>query len=217
LTGRGALPSLTVVHHHRLLHRALQDAVAWSLIPRNPVDLTKAPKANGKGFTIMNENEINAFLDAAREGDYYALFHTFLHTGARRSELLALRWGDFDPLLCKLSISRSLHRLHNREFVFQQTKSAMGKRVINLEPTTVNVLQRHREHMASQRLELATMLKDSDLIFAQYDGGPLLPDSISKAWSKLAKKLGIPATHLHASRHTHASLLLKRSTHPKVV
>ncbi len=42
---KGGLSPLTVVHHHRLLHRALQDALAWGLIARNPVDLVKSAKS----------------------------------------------------------------------------------------------------------------------------------------------------------------------------
>jgi len=114
--GKGGLSAQTVIHHVRLLHRILRDAVAWGLIARNPVDHVSVPKAKGKGLAIMNENEIHTFLDAARETDYYPLFHCFLFTGTRRSELLAVRWCDFDASLCTLSISRSLHRLHGGEF-----------------------------------------------------------------------------------------------------
>jgi len=71
--------------------------------------------------------------------------------------------------------------------------------------------------MVLLRLELGTMLKNSELIFSQYDGRPLPPDTISHAWSKLAKKLDIPTSHLHAAQHNHASLLLEHDTCPKIV
>ena len=214
---RGALSAQTVVHHVRLLHKCLQDAMAWGLIPRNPCDLVSAPRAKSKGLSIMTENEIKAFLAAAHETDYGVLFHVFLYTGARRSEVLALRWCDFDPALCKLSITRSIHRLRGGEIIFQPTKSDMSKRTIDLDPITVDVLQRHKEQVFSQCLDLGVVLKDTDLIFSRYDGQPLLPDTISHAWTKLAKKLGIPASNLHLARHSHASLLLKQGTDYKTI
>ena len=67
------------------------------------------------------------------------------------------------------------------------------------------------------KLEPGSMLQDDDLIFSHWDGSPLLPDSVSHAWIKLARKLGIKALRLHSARHTHASLMLKQGAHPKVV
>ena len=165
----------------------------------------------------MSVSEVKAFLDAAKDTDYFPIFHLFLSTGLRRSEALALRWSDFDELLCTLQICRTLHQLHTREYVIQPTKSAKGRRVISLTPSTVKILQDHRENMSLQRLDLGSMLQSDDLIFSQWDGSPLRPDTITRAWSHLAKSLGISAYRLHDARHTHASLLLKQGAHPKVV
>ena len=60
-------------------------------------------------------------------------------------------------------------------------------------------------------------LKDDDLIFSNHEGNPLLPDTISHAWTKLVKRTGLMGIRLHDARHTHASLLLKQSVHPKIV
>ena len=60
-------------------------------------------------------------------------------------------------------------------------------------------------------------LKDDDLIFSDNEGKPLLPDTISHAWAKLVKRVGLENIRLHDARHTHASLLLKHSVHPKIV
>ena len=215
--GKGALSAQTVVHHLRLLHKCLQDAMAWELIPRNPCDLVSAPRAKSKRLSIMTEDEIKAFLAAARETDYFPLFHVFLYTGARRSEVLALRWSDFDPQYSKLSITRSLHRLHDGNIIFQPTKTAAGKRTIDLDPMTVEVLQQHKEKMFAQSIELGVVLKDTDLIFSHYDGQTLLPDTVSHVWSKLVKKLGLTARSLHSARHTHASLMLKQGADYKTI
>ena len=60
-------------------------------------------------------------------------------------------------------------------------------------------------------------LKDNDLVFSKMDGSPIRPDTISRAWSDLAKKCGISASRLHDARHSHASIMLKAEIHPRIV
>lgn len=217
LKGTGGLSPLTVRHHHTLLHRALKNAMEWGLIMRNPADAAHPPHAVTPQISIMCENEVRVFLEATRNTRYFALFFTILYTGLRRSEVLALRWSDIDLLMCTLSVSRSMHRLRGGEYIFRQPKSAKGRRMIALSPLTVHVLKQYQETVATERLMLGSTLKDSDLVFSKYDGSPIRPDTLSRAWSDLAKKLGIPAHRLHDARHTHASLMLKAGIHPRVV
>jgi integrase len=60
-------------------------------------------------------------------------------------------------------------------------------------------------------------LKDDDLVFCHIDGRPLLPDSVTHAWIKLRNRNGFKNVRLHDARHTHASIMLKNGTHPKIV
>jgi integrase len=51
---------------------------------------------------------------------------------------------------------------------------------------------------------------DLDLVFANPDGTPLMPNFISATVSRICKRLGLPkGVSLHTVRHTHASLLLE--------
>jgi integrase len=55
------------------------------------------------------------------------------------------------------------------------------------------------------------------LVFCREDGSFLRPDEFTKRFQRLLKKAGLPKVRLHDLRHTHASLLLARGVHPKVV
>jgi len=44
-----------------------------------------------------------------------------------------------------------------------------------------------------------------------------MPNSVSHAWAKLARRTGLKGIRLHDARHTHASLMLKQGIHPKIV
>jgi integrase len=168
-------------------------------------------------MNIMDADEINKFLEAAKDTPYYAIFYVALFTGMRRSELLALKWSDIDLILCQIYVSRSLHQLKDGSIVWRQPKSDRSRRMIALTPSTAIVLREHKENQASIKLMQGLLLKDDDLVFSQPDGNPYRPDTITHAWIKLARRVGLKGIRLHDARHTHASLMLKQGIHPKIV
>jgi integrase len=89
--------------------------------------------------------------------------------------------------------------------------------LIALTPSTVLILKGHMEKQTTDRLVLGIPLKEDDLVFSHYDGTPLRPNTITRAWSLLAKRCGLKATRFHDARHSHASLMLKQGIHPKIV
>ena len=64
---------------------------------------------------------------------------------------------------------------------------------------------------------LGISLDDNDLVFCREDGEPLRPNTVTHAWNGLAKRAGLNVIRFHDARHTHASLMLKAGTHPKIV
>jgi integrase len=73
-------------------------------------------------------------------------------------------------------------------------------------------LESHRQQQEVFRQQFGTDYRtDLDLIFANPDGTPLRPDSISSSVSALFKRLKLPkpkGTSLHLLRHSHGSHLL---------
>ena len=215
--GKGGLSKRSVQYIHVTLHKALKNAVKLGMIGRNPADAVEPPRPQHHEMQTMNESDIHIFLELAKSTPYYALFYLALFTGMRRSELLALRWCDVDLLLCQLSVTRTIHQLHNGDIIFQQTKTDKSRRMVSLSPSTAIVLREHIELQEKMRQSLGLTLTDEDLVFCQIDGKPLLPDSITHAWMKLARRTGLRGIRLHDARHTHASLMLKQGIHPKIV
>ena len=52
--GKGGLAAQTVLHFHRLLHRALSQAVKWQLLARNPVDAVEPPRPQRQEMNAIN-------------------------------------------------------------------------------------------------------------------------------------------------------------------
>jgi len=167
--------------------------------------------------SIILQHESDKLLEPAKSTPYYAVFHLALFTGMRRSELLALRWCDVDLLLCQVSVSRTLHRLRDGRIIYGTPKTAKGRRLIALSPAAVLALREHKMQQEANRALMGIPLTDDDLVFSNPSGEPLLPDTVTHAWVKLVRRTGLEGIRLHDARHSHASLLLKQSVHPKIV
>ncbi len=97
-------------------------------------------------------------------------------TGARRGEVLAFRWSDVKGMV--VLIDRSL-RLTRDGLVFKSTKTEEPRRV-ELPPSMVACLDPHRLRQDKFRRQFGPDYRsDMDLIFANPDGTPLMPNSIS--------------------------------------
>jgi integrase len=132
----------------------------------------------------------------------------------RRSKLLALRYSDIDLLMGEIQISRGLQQI---SLIFSQPKSAKSNRNIALTPSTIEVLREHYEKRKAEITNLGRQLTDADLVFCNMDGTPIRPNTVTRVWSTLIAKSGLPIIRLHDLRHTHASLMLKQGVHPKIV
>jgi integrase len=211
------LSARTVKYLHTVLHKALQTAMKWGVVARNVTDGVDIPRVRQTEMKIWDEDAITTFLEASKKTPYFALFYTALFTGMRRSELLALRWCDVDFIYSQIYVNRSLHHLKDGRYIFTEPKSAKSRRTIALSPSAILVL---KDHLAKRKVELSMLgilLKDDDLVFSTLEGKPFRPNTVSRAWATLATRAGVMVIRLHDARHTHASLMLKQGTHPKIV
>jgi integrase len=210
----------TVQIIHVTLHKALKTAVKAGLVVRNVTEAVDTPRVQRHEIHTMDETDIHLFLDTARSTEYFTFFYTLLFTGCRRSELLAVRWQDVDLLLRQLSITRSMQYLRGAKIpiTFKEPKTQNSRRSIVLSRSTVEVLKEHRVVQEKRRESLhLPPVSPSDLIFSHYNGTPLLPQSVTQAWERLARRSGLAGVRLHDARHSHASLMLKQGIHLKVV
>lgn len=211
------LSARTVKYHHTVIHVALQTALKWGLIARNVADSVDVPREHQGEMQTWSEGELNQFLEATKVSQYYPLFYTALFTGMRRSELLALRWQDIDFIFSQIYVNRSLHHLRDGSYVFTQPKTARSRRTIALSASTILVLKNYHDNQAILYNLLGRPLTDDALVFSNAEGKPLRPNTVSRAWGKLAAKAGVKVIRFHDARHTHATLMLKQGIHPKIV
>ncbi|GAG11490.1 unnamed protein product, partial [marine sediment metagenome] len=79
--GKGSLSSRSVLYHHRILSKALDQAVKMGLIVRNVAKLITPPRVARAKTNVLDAGEASRLLDIASETPYYSLFSTLLYTG----------------------------------------------------------------------------------------------------------------------------------------
>jgi integrase len=91
------LSATTVSHVHRTLRKALADAVqVEQLLTVNPAARSKRPRSRGAEPRVWTAEQLHAFLTAAQPHRLFAFSRLAAYTGARRGELLYLRWQAVD-------------------------------------------------------------------------------------------------------------------------
>jgi integrase len=202
--------------YHAVLHGALDVAVKWGLIARNPADLVEPPKVPKKEHVVLDEAPARAFLRAAEGHRLEALFILALTTGMRIGELLALQWSAVDLERQRIVVERKLLFIR-RDLIEGAPKSQAGRRIVELCPLAVDALRRHRVQQAEVRLR-APEWPRPDLVFTNYSGRPLHGQNVNgEDLPRLLRRAGLPKMTVHELRHSMITLMLSRGESVSVV
>ncbi len=214
------LAPATVHKMHVVLHKALAQAVADDLIPRNVTDAVKVPRTDREEIRPLTAEEANRLLKAARFPDerLETLYVLAIHTGLRQGELLALKWDDLDLEGGTLRVRRTLTYAGGKHSL-AEPKTKKSRRVVRLTTMAVASL---RDHLARQMAEmdrLGSLYVPGGLVFANETGGIINPSNLrNRSFARLLKSAGLPeTTRFHDLRHTCATLLLSKNVNPKIV
>jgi integrase len=217
--GKGGRPlsGRSVQYAGSILRKALNDAVRkWDLLEHNPSARADLPKRNRTAMATWTGPELERFL-AQVKGDRLAALWTFAAlSGARRGEVVGLRWADLDLEAGTASIRQAIVMVARRP-TFQGPKTGRGRRLIRLDAATVAALRAHRKAQAEERLAWGAAWTDHGLVFCQEDGQPLNPETVAKWFQAHSRAAGLPRIRFHDLRHTWATLALQAGVHPKAV
>lgn len=213
--GKGGLSARTVLHHHRVLREALQQAVKWQLLVRNPADAVEPPRPEQKQMAVLDEDQAKRLLTAAEGTRLHIPVLLAVTTGMRRGEILGLRWTDVDLTTGTAAVRQALGQT-KAGMEFKTPKTQKSRRLVVLPQFVADELRRHKGQQAQQKLLLGPGYKDQSLVVAQADGSAFPPNILSIAFATLVKQAGLKVT-FHGLRHTHATHLFLRKVHPKIV
>jgi integrase len=213
-------------HVHSVLGACLGTAARTRRIVRNPMlELAKVPSVAEKEIgTILDAAQLQALVAAFKGSALFPIVATAARTGARRSEVLALRVCDLDPVGKTLRIERAIEDTKKYRLRFKGPKSERGVRTIKIDDDLVVLLVREKERL--QRLQAGIpdgadvdlsliQLPDDALLFPSFGTGdeltfttPRRPRNVTKEFARKAKALGFPGVRFHDLRASHETALL---------
>jgi integrase len=190
-------------------------AILYGLIRHNPVTDSKPPTGKGRRGIALAAPQVQ-LMAATATGQWAEFIEVEDGLGIRRGEALALRWSDIvdgitvgKPDADKVAIiARSLGQVKGNLY-FKDCKTPDSVRKIEIPAYTLAALERQRAEQAKARAVFPDYDVAGDLIFANPDGSPLKPDSVSSKISLLCRNLKLPkGASLHTLRHSHGSTLI---------
>ncbi len=194
---------------HAVLSSAYAAAVRWGWIAFNPMEAAQKPRPPApKPDPPSSEDAARIVAAAWAQDDDWGMFVWMtLVTGARRGELLALRWDDVDLPSGMLTIRHGL-AVHGGRTVVKDTKSHQMRR-ISLDAATVDLLVEHKKVSARQCDDVGSALTEDSYVFsyAADKTRPCSPSGITHRYARMVAKLGL-RTRLHSMRHYSATELL---------
>ena len=199
---RAGVGESSLLNQHRILRSALTQAVRWGWLTVNPASLARLrhPKRRPRG--AISAEEVRAALAAARSIEPRAelALRVAAVTGARRSELAALRWDDLEDGRLRIDSAIATIRLGTRddkrtpELVDESTKTA-NRRVVTLDRATVDLFEQLRSEFEPY----------GPWVFGM-GARPANPDRVGSWWRLARRRAGIdPKWRLHDLRHWSAT------------
>jgi len=190
-----------------VLRGALQLAVMANVLGSNPVrdvqPLTSKTQPKGAvGLTAEQLRDLLQKLQASKfcqDHDLIDPITLLIATGLRRSELLGLRWIDYDDAARTLAVAGKVVRVAGEGLQrVDETKSAAGRRKVPVPLFAVEMLRIRRR---------LSYLGERAVIFPSTAGTLRDPNNFGKEWRNVREHLGVPEVTTHSFRKTAATLI----------
>lgn len=205
----GKLSAKSVLEHHRFVSAVLAQADKEQLIPFNPASKVTLPKLEKKEVNYFQASDVAAIRNALEDEPmkWKTLTHLLLISGARRGEVLGLKWSSVDFERNRIHICNNILYSADRGIYEDTPKTETSVRYVTLPQETMQLLRKYRSWQTEERFRMGEYFKDRGYVFSQDDGSPMHPDSVTSWLDKFSKRHNLPHINPHAFRHTMASML----------
>jgi integrase len=217
---RGGLKPASVRQFHAVISSALNQGVKWDWVGSNVAARATPPPVRRQKLDPPSPADVIRLIEAAkrsRSPELGVFFHVAAVTGARRGELVALRWTAVDLVAAQVVIEHSVVQV-GRDLFEKDTKTHQARR-LSLDPGTVDVLARFKTAAEERLAPFGLTLPDAAFVFSDEPDGskPWNPERITRAFSRFCAQEGISGVRFHDLRHFAATRLLSAGVDVRTV
>ena len=203
----------TVLQHHHFISTVLSQAEKEMIVTYNAAARATLPRAQRKKINYFQPDEIFRILQALESEPlkWRTITHLLIVTGARRGEIMGLKWENVHLDERYLYIEVNL-RYSKARGIYEETPKTGETRFIPIPDETVALLREYRAEQEHLHELNGDRWQDTGFLFTRDDGQVMHPDSITAWLSKFSKRHDLPHVNPHAFRHTVASVLIANHT-----
>lgn len=173
-------------------------------ISQNPYYDITIPKKERDEIHPFTKSEVERILEVPMPQWMQDAIEIAFLTGLRKGELFALRKCDIDFNNKFLMIRKTQSIGADGKIVITSTKTKTSCRRVDLNDRSFEILKRRAENSIG------------DFIFSR-NGKMIVPYNITNTIKRKCKLAEIPPHTFHDLRHGHATFLLSKGVHPKIV
>ena len=186
-------------------------AVKQNIIQSSPAkaELLEIPRVVAPKIEIFTKQEAAEMLSYLELEDlqFQVFIQLAIMTGARRGELTALKFSDFDYVNNKVTIERAAVKLKGQPTQIKPPKD-YEVRTLAVNPYCIDLVKLLRVQKDKQAEALGNQWNEHDWLFTQDNGEIMNPQTPTKQFSKFLARNHLKHRKLHSLRHTSATLLL---------
>ena len=201
---------------HVVLHKALDQAVKWNMVPRNLTEVVKAPRPTPKEIHPLSAKRRDAARGGTRRQARGPLRagHSHRDEAGRAAGPQVAGCGSRE---CHVSVRRTLTKSGGR-LLLGEPKTRRAAAPSSSPTRRFEALHEHLDRQMEAHSTTRRPLRDEGLVFASEVGTLINPTNLRRrSFASLLKRAGLPKIRFHDLRHTCATLLLCRNVHPKFV
>jgi integrase len=197
----------TVQFMHAVLHKSLDQAVRWGMLPRNVCDLVKAPQPERRAMNVWTAEQVKIFLDYVHFHRWYPIYVLAVTCGFRIGEVLGIHYEDIDLANSSINVRHATQTLIGQGIVITTPKTERSRRLVTVPASAMQILKDYLDYSKVSQ----------GLIFTTRSGKPVSSRNIVHHFKASLREAGLPEIRFHDLRHTSATLLLSAGVHPKIV
>ncbi len=211
IVGTGKISPATVRRYLTVFQSIMKQAFKQGYIEENPAKTERLtmPKQLQPKIEIFSKSEVElllAYLDK-EPLQYKVLIYLAIFTGARRGELVALKFSDIDFVRKKMTIERAAIKIKGEKTIIKPPKDN-EVRTISLNPYCIDIIEKLQKEKEQIKKDIGTQWKGKEWLFTQWNGEIMNPTTPTAWFNDYLKKIGIKHRKFHSLRHTSATLLL---------